>query len=98
MIVRLLSREKLTVSTAEKTLTSTYITKDVIYATIQVQKHPIRVTFDGSTTPVADTTGELWSPNSTRAVWGIELLKNISMVKDQATDAVIEVNYWGQPS
>lgn len=65
------------------------------YVEIQVQGASIRVTFDGSTTPVADTTGELWVQYQLERVWGLEAIGNLKFVRDGSTSATLELNYYG---
>ena len=101
MIVTCKAREQITVSNAVKTLTSTsYLDASeayrVVYADIQVQSDSIRVTFDGSTAPVAATTGMLWTSGSTYRVWGEANMANLKMIRE-TTDATIVVSYFGQP-
>ena len=97
MLVKHIAREQVTVSNAVKTLTSATITNSVIYADIQVTAYPIRYTIDGSTAPVAATTGKLWTPNSEKRVWGIANLKNLKFIREGDDDATVIVTYWGMP-
>lgn len=94
MLVTHQAREQVTVAGTATNLTAATITVDTIYADIQVQTAPIRVTFDGSTTPVAATTGTLWNPGSTYRVWGQTILEALKFVADGATSAVVVANYW----
>ena len=100
MIATHIAREQITVSTSAigcdngGTILTETNKKRMIYADFQVQAQQVRVTFDGSTTPVALTTGELWNPGDKKRVWGLHNIENISFVRDSA-DAVVVVNYWG---
>ena len=98
MIVRHVDREQITVSNAEKTLTAATIVSNVEYAEIQILAQNIRVTFDGSTTPVKDTTGTIWYVGQIYRVWGVTNCKNLKMIRDAASDATIIVDYWGRPN
>ena len=98
MIVRHLAREQITISNSAKTLTAATVTANVEYAEVQVLAQNIRVTFDGSTAPVKDTTGTIWYAEETYRVWGVENCKNLKMIRDAASDATVVVNYWGRPS
>ncbi len=100
MIANHLGREQITVSNAVKTLNATPTLSAtaktaVLYADIQVQANQIRATIDGSTAPVASTTGMLLSPNSSYRIWGLSNIENFKMIRESA-DALIVVNYWGR--
>ena len=103
MIMRHVAREQITVSNAVKTLTVATVVANVVYADIQVLTNDVRVTFDGSTAPVKDTTGTVWfHGEATYAgiyrIWGVHNLKNLIFIRDASADATLIVNYWGRPS
>lgn len=97
MILRHVAREQITVSDSATTLTAATITVDVLYADIQVLSQNIRVTYDGSTAPVKDTTGTIWYYGNTMRVWGVHSLKDLKMIRDADSDATVVVDYWGRP-
>ena len=97
MTARHIAREQVTVSNAVITLTAATITQRVLYADIQVQDYPVRVTFDGSTDPEASVTGTLWQPGSVHRVWSEVHLENLKFIREDASDALVVVNYYGQP-
>jgi len=90
-----IAREQLTVTNAVKTLTADTITDRVVYGEVQVQAYPVRVTFDGSTAPLAATTGTLWNPNSIHRVWTVAHLKNLKFIRE-SSDATLVVDYYGE--
>lgn len=101
--MRHVAREQITVSTVVKTLTVATIVSNVTYADIQVQTDDVRVTFDGSTAPVKDTTGTIWFHGEATYAgiyrhWGVENLKNLIFIRDGDADAILVVDYWGRPS
>jgi len=103
MIMRHIAREQLTVTNAVKTLTVATIVSNVIYADIQVLTEDVRVTFDGSTAPVKDTTGTIWFHGEATYLgiyrhWGVENLKNLKFIRDAGSDSTLIVDYWGRPS
>jgi len=73
-------------------LTAAYITSRIKGARINVQDDAIRATWDGSTTPVSGTTGELWQVNSTHTVMGKTNLENLQFARETST-AKICVSY-----
>jgi len=85
MLVANVTREQITVSNAVKTLTAATITSQVMYADIQIQAYQVRVTFDGSTAPVAATTGMLWNPGSVWRVWSEEQLEDLQFIREVIT-------------
>ena len=97
MLVRHIAREQVTVSNSATTLTAATITSSVIYADIQVVSYPLRYTIDGSTAPVAATTGKLWNPNSEKRVWGVANLKNLKFIREGDDNSTAIVDYWGMP-
>jgi hypothetical protein len=96
-----ITREQITVSSTAigcdngGTLFTTENKGKMRYADMQVQTAQIRVTFDGSTAPVAATTGQLWSPGDLKRVWGLANIEKISFIRE-STDATVVVNYWGE--
>jgi|TARA_Y100000310_G_scaffold279836_1_gene299194 hypothetical protein len=108
MIATLIAREQITVSNSALGLDAgaTRINGSTAaiarnkqrfrYADIQVQGYQVRATFDGSTAPVAATTGELWSPSSKYRVWGLETALNLQLIREIASDATVVVTYWGE--
>lgn len=100
MIVTHIAREQITVSNSAIGLDDgsslTVSEKSRIrYAEIQVQGYYIRTTFDGSTTPVASTTGQLWSPGDLKRAWGWDNCKNLQCIREGSSDATLIVDYWG---
>ena len=92
------AREKLTVSSSVKTLTSSVYKSSsyiVHFARIQVQDAAIRVNFEG-TDPVAGTTGDLLNPGDVIEVWGTEDISTFEAIRDTSTDATISVTYFGR--
>lgn len=98
MLVRHIAREQITVAGTAKTLTAATIVSNVEYAEVQILAQNIRVTFDGSTAPVKDTTGTIWYVGQVKRVWGVHNCKNLKMIRDANTSATIIVDYWGRPS
>ena len=102
MIAHHVAREQITVSSAVKTLTDTKVETEssadnsqrVAYAEIQVQDDQVRVTFDGSTAPLAATNGELWNALSKHRVWSIQQLLKLKFIRE-TTDALLVINYYG---
>lgn len=98
MILHHVAREQITVSNTATNCTAATVTNAVQYADIQVQSYQIRVTFDGSTAPVAATTGTLWNPGSVWRVWGNENVENLKFIREGDNDATLVCNYWGRSS
>ena len=98
MIASHVAREQITIdnTVGGKTLTVTNITGRVRYVEIQVLTAQIRVTHDGSTAPVAATTGNLWNPGDIKRVWGPGNLQNLKFIRESTTNATIVVDYWGE--
>lgn len=96
MIVKHISRETKAVADAAVSLATTIINR-MRYVDIQVQTAPVRVTFDGSTTPVGGATGKLWTPGSTYRVWGEKNMENLKFIRDGSTSASLDVDFWGEP-
>ncbi len=92
-ISRTVSREALAVSSTAVS-PSTTVTTGMLYARCQVQGANVRVTWEG-TTPTS-TKGEVWRKGVVREVWGEEKMKNLAFIRDDSTDAVIEINYEGR--
>ena len=100
MIIHHVATEQVAVSSSAVTLTASKVNTArtggflrTIYADIDVQDNNIYVTFDGSTTPSASA-GEIWYTGQKYRVWGIENLNNLQFIR-VSSDAVLEVNYWG---
>jgi hypothetical protein len=66
------------------------------FAIVQPVGGNIRFTLDGSTPPVAATTGHILVQNSFMDLWGDELAK-FSCINDGGT-ASVEVTYYGEPN
>jgi len=101
MILHHIAREQVAVSSAAKTLTAATLKgadsqgrQRTLYADIDVQDANVYVTFDGSTTPSASA-GEIWYVGEKYRVWGVPNLSNLQFIY-VTSDAVLEVNYWGQ--
>lgn len=96
MLVKHISREQIAVSTAVKTLTALSEASRAAfrYADIQVLSNDIRVTYDGSTSPVGTSTGTLWYATKTYRVWGYHNFAKLKMIRESA-DAVAVVDNWG---
>jgi len=102
-ILECVAREEITVSSTAKELTSSYYARtptggaayDVIYADITVQGANIRTTLDGDTTATTNI-GRIWYAGGTYRVWGNLNLSRLSMIRDDATDAEVVVEYWGR--
>ncbi len=92
-ITRALDRESITVADAVITLTASKITRDTLYAKLQIQSAPIRLTVNG-TDPVASTIGDLYNPGDIIEVWGQDM-RTLKMIRDGSTSANIEVDYQG---
>jgi len=102
MILHHVATEQVTVSNSAKTLTTSKVKTSAqdshyktIYADIDVQDANVYVTFDGSTTPSASA-GEIWYVGDKKRVWGIHNLLNLQFIRTASTNAVLEVNYWGE--
>lgn len=67
----------------------------VLYAEVQIQDADIRVTHDGSTAPVAATTGTIWYKGQIKRIWGLSNIEALKMIKDTGTDAVVVENFYG---
>ncbi len=102
MISKHIATEQIAISTAAKnldadganTLFTTANRLHITYADIDVQDNNVYVTFDGSTTPSASA-GEIWYKGQKYRVWGMLNLLNIQFIR-VSSDAVLEVNYWGE--
>lgn len=64
-------------------------------STIQIQTAQVRVTFDGSTAPVAATTGILKNPGDEFEIWGITNMEALKLIRETATSGLAVVNHWG---
>jgi hypothetical protein len=101
MIVVHIAREQVAVSSSVVGLdsSSTIITNDnrpkLRYADIQVLGAQVRVTFDGSTSPVGGNTGQVWNPGDIKRVWGVKNMENIKFIREGSSDATLVVDYWG---
>ena len=100
MIATHQGREQITVSNTAIGLNATPTLSatdkiDVAYADVQIQAYPIRATIDGSTVPVAATTGMLIAVGSSYRIWGLTNIENFSMIRE-SDDATVVVNYWGR--
>ena len=103
MNVTHIAREQITISSTAKqldndasdTLFTAGFKRRVRYAEVQITTANIRVTHDGSTAPVAATTGTLWYKGQIKRVWGLDNIVALKMIRDTSTDAVVVVNYWG---
>lgn len=95
MIYRTLGRENLTVSSAVKQLTPSKITSNTVYARIQVQVAPIRVTEDGTDPSPSTPVGEVFNHLDIFEIWGNDALKNFKAIRETTTDAKVEVTYLG---
>jgi copper(I)-binding protein len=65
-------------------------------AAIQIQVAQVRVTFDGSTAPVAATTGTLKNPGDEFEIWGIENFENLKFIEETTTNGIAVMNAWGR--
>lgn len=105
MIVKHIAREQITISSTAKNLdadgSGTLFTetnkKRIRYADVQITSQNVRVTYDGSTAPVKDTTGNIWYSGQVKRVWGMTLIEAIQFIKDATSDAVLIVDYFGTP-
>ena len=105
MIVTHIAREQITISSTAKNLDAdgsgtlfTAANKSKIrYADVQVLTNNIRVTYDGTTAPVKDTTGTIWYAGQVKRVWGMTLIENVLMIRDADSDAVVVADYFGSP-
>lgn len=97
-VTRHIAREQITVGGTATNLTAATVVSNVEYAEIQVLAQDVRVTFDGSTAPVKDTTGTIWFEEEIYRVWGVENCKNLQFIRDATSDATLIVDYWGRPS
>lgn len=103
MLVTEKAREQITVSSTAKTLTTTKFRPTAenyvaVYVDMQVLAHKIRVTFDGATAPVKDTTGKIWYVGQTYRVWGEDNMKTLQMIRDADSDAIVVCDYFGRPN
>ena len=100
------AREQVTVSSTAIGLTTTNFKRTgavgtqpaykTHYAEIQVTGANVRVRFDG--TDPTTSVGRIWYSGDTYRVWGAENLENINFIRDDSTDAVLEVDYFGGPT
>ena len=103
-VTKFIAREQITISNSALNLDadgSGAILTDsnrsrIRYADVQVQSQDVRVTYDGSTAPVAATTGTLWHTGTEKRVWGMANIENIQFIREGGTDALIVINYWGE--
>lgn len=103
MIVVHIAREQITISSTAKQLDNdasdtifTALNKGRIrYADVQILTANVRVTHDGSTAPVAATTGTLWYVSQVKRIWGIDNIIKLKLIRDTSTDAIVVANYWG---
>jgi hypothetical protein len=103
MIYVPLDRERITIddTSGGKSLTSTKLNGNLVYARVQVLTAAIRVTLDG-TAPVATTTGELWNPaaatfDAIHELWG-QAMATFKAIRDTGSSGAIEVTYYGRPA
>ncbi len=94
MLYRVLDRETITSLTVAIGLTATKITTKVKYAIVQAIGGDVRFTVDGSTPPVAATTGLRIVQDGHVELWGEEMAK-FSAIDDGGT-AKLEVSYHGE--
>jgi len=59
-----------------------------------VQDAHVRVTWEG-TTPTS-TKGEVWRKGTVREVWGEAKMGNLAFIRDDSTDAVVEMSFEGR--
>ena len=88
-----LDRETITGLSTAKGFTAAKLTKNVVYALVDVVDGPVRVCKQG-TTPVANTTGIRFTKDSTFEVWSHKDLINFLAIDDGGT-AKLEVEYVG---
>jgi hypothetical protein len=94
MITKPNGRETITSLVAATGLTAAKITNSTIYALVQAIGGDVRFTLDGSTAPVAATTGHRLVQDSSIELWGHDEMKNFSAIDDGGT-AQLEVTYNG---
>lgn len=103
MLTQVKAREQVTVSSTAIALTTTnFVRTHVVgtqpafkahYAEIQVTGANVRVRFDGEDPD--STTGQVWYSGDIKRVWGAENLALLKFIRDDSTDAVLEVDYFG---
>ena len=103
MLLKCVKRSQLTVSSTAVVLVTTDFTPNrktdsysVYYADIQVTGANVRYTSDGATTATT-AIGTIWYKGQIKRVWGETNLKNLSFIRDDSTDAVLEIEYFGGP-
>ena len=93
-----LSRENITVSNAVKTLTAGNLVTKFVYAQVQIQDQSVRLTVDGTDPNPATPLGQEWAAGAVLNVWGHESASNLKMIREGASDAHVEVVYYGEGS
>lgn len=102
MITSHITREQITVADSAigcdngGTLFTDAVKGQIRYADVQVLGAQVRATFDGSTAPVAATTGQLWNPGDIKRIWGVHNIENLSMIRESSTSATVVVDYFGE--
>lgn len=72
-----------------ETLGSFTFNANTEYVLIQIQSQPVRITFDGATTPTA-TVGFSYAAG-TKEVWSIDKAKDALLVREGGTSADVEL-------
>lgn len=93
MALRFVSRETVAVSTTAIGLTAAKVTTAVMMATVQVLTANVRVTFGGN--DPTTSLGYQWQSGDVMEVWGQPDLLSFRAIRDDATDAALEVEYFG---
>jgi hypothetical protein len=100
MIAVHLGREQLTVDATAGGVSFTDLSAALrtryVMSTVQIQAAQVRMTKDGSTAPVAATTGDLLNPGDTFEVWGITNLENLALIRETATSGLAVIDHWGR--
>ena len=99
MIAKHISREQKTIDNTAGGLGPTALSeadrRRHIYTRVQIQTAQVRATYDGSTAPVASTTGELTGPGTVFNVWGIDNRDKLKMIRETATSGLAIFNDFG---
>lgn len=99
MIGKHITREQLSVDDTSGGVSFAALTraeKDrFVMATIQIQTAQVRVTYDGSTAPVAATTGKLKSQSSEFEIWGLHNFENLKFIRETSTNGLAVAELWG---
>ena len=92
-LYKVLDRENIAVSSSVVSLTASKITSRTIYARVQSQVAPIRLTTDGTDPDPATHVGEIYYAGDFFEVWG-GTMNALKMIRE-SVDAKVEVTYMG---